>query len=302
MSCLCPRDAWPPAPGAPDRRFVFTPAKSYAGAVARKLPCGGCVGCLLGKSQDWATRAMHELQMHGGVGSFLTCTLRDEHLPEWGSLSVGIHQAFMKRLRHRFGAFRFLGCGEYGSQRKRLHYHYLLFGLEFPDAEPWERSDSGEVLLRSPSLDEAWGLGHVLIGRITPKSADYVARYTVKKLDGRPAAERYARVDLETGEVKQVAPEKLFASRRPGIGMPWFERFSCDAFPSDFVVVDGVRRPVPRAYAKRLQGMEALKRSVRAKDAARKRAADNTDARLLVRREIREMRAARLLRDLGGDE
>lgn len=302
MPCLSPRDAWPPAPGSADRRFVFSPAKSYAGAKARRLPCGSCVGCLLGKAQDWSTRSMHELQMHGGIGSFLTCTLADEHLPPRGSLSVVLHQRFMARMRLRFGAFRFLGCGEYGSLRKRLHYHYLLFGLEFPDRVPWSRSDSGEVLFRSAALDECWGLGHVLIGAITPESADYVARYTVKKLDGRPAVERLSRVDLLTGEVVQVAPEQLFASRRPGIGVPWFERFSSDAFPSDFVIVDGVRRPVPRAYAKRLEGMDALKRVVRAKAAGRARAADNSDDRLMVRNEVRRRRAALLVRDMGGDE
>lgn len=298
MSCLSPRDAWPPPPGSADRRFVYSPAKSYAGAVPRKLPCGQCVACLLDKARDWSTRALHELQMHGGIGAFLTCTLADEHMPPGGSLSVTLHQQFMQRLRHRYGSFRFLGCGEYGSQRKRLHYHYLIFGLDFPDKVPWSMGDSGEVLYRSPSLDETWRMGHVLIGAITAKSADYVARYTTKKLDGSTSEERYRRADPVTGEVYQVRPEKLFCSRRPGIGMPWFEAFKADAFPSDFIVINGERRPVPRAYAKRLIGIEALKKMVRGRAAGRARAADNTGARLATRLELRKLRFARLQRSM----
>lgn len=40
-------------------------------------------------------------------------------------------------------------------------------------------------------------------------------------------------------------------SRRPGIGAWWFEKYSSDVLPRDYVVAGGAKKPVPRYYAKK---------------------------------------------------
>ena len=73
-------------------------------------------------------RVGHELPYHDDVSSFVTCTYSDESMPLNGSLVKRDGQLFMKRLRKRFpdAGIMYLGCGEYGSENQRPHFHYIL--------------------------------------------------------------------------------------------------------------------------------------------------------------------------------
>lgn len=283
------------------RSLVFSAKDSYAGARAIKIPCGQCIGCRLAKSQDWATRIMHEAQLFED-NCFITPTFSDQHLPDDYSVSVRTHQLFIKRFRQLWGGpMRYFGCGEYGGLRQRPHYHDIFFGVHFEDRYPWMRSPAGELLYRSPLLERAWPFGHVLIGSVTRQSAAYVARYVIKKITGEPAAEHYTRCHPVTGEVCKVRPEFIVMSRRPGIGAGWYERFASDAFPSDFVVMDGRRVPVPAFYKRRLDAEDertALRILAKRKAAGRLHADNNTDDRLQVREEVQRLRMERLHRAL----
>lgn len=306
MPCTSPMDAWPPAPGA-SRKLVFSPLRSYSGAKALSIPCGQCRGCRLDRARDWATRAVHEAQCHDR-NSFLTLTYSDEHLPGDRSVSVREVQLFKKRLRDGLGPFRDMTSGEYGDLTLRPHYHSLLFGLDFDDKRPWRASKSGELLYRSPTLEKFWPFGEALIGAVTFESAGYVARYTMKKAKGDEDPHRYRRAEADplTGEWREwcVAPEFLVMSRRPGLGAEWFNRFRCDAFPSDFLVIDGRKVPVPRFYTDRLAAeheREALRVKAKRKRNAFRHADNNTDSRLLVRHESQALRARRLVRSLDAE-
>lgn len=267
MPCTCPLDAWPASPEAPDRRPVFSSQRSYAGARPFSIPCGRCYGCLRDRSRDWATRGVHESQMHE-ASYFITPTYSPEHVPCDVSVSVGEVQRFYKKLRKAVGPFSHLTAGEY-SGTGRPHYHGILFGSEFSDLQPWSRSGRGEVLYRSATLDRVWGLGHCLVGAVNIRTVGYVAGYASKaqvklrklsdeeKLQpgawARRRLEGLYRFDGETGETWHVTPEFLLASKRPAIGFRWFVRYARDAFPSDFVIVDGLRRPVPSYYSRLLE-------------------------------------------------
>jgi len=245
---------------------------------------------------------MHEASQHER-NAFLTWTYADEHLPSDLSVSVRAVQLLFKRLRHEVGAVRHATCGEYGDQGGRPHYHSILFGEDFAaDRFPWQRSPTGGLLYRSPTLERVWPFGHVLVGDVTRSSAGYVAGYVRKKLDGEDAeaALRRRSVDPETGEVREwrVAPPFFVTSRRPGIGAAWFDRFSGDAFPSDFLIVEGDRVPVPRYYLDKLTEAERLPIVARRRERARAHAAENLPARLMVRHESARLRARRFLRDL----
>lgn len=307
MPCTCPIDAYPPPPGAPDRKFVFSAHRSYAGATATRIPCGQCRGCRLDRARDWATRCVHESQCHDR-NSFLTLTYSDDHLPGDRSVSVRELQLFNKRLRDGVGSMRFMGCGEYGDLTLRPHYHLLVFGWDPDDKIPWRKAKSGEVLYRSPTLEKFWPYGEALIGAVTFKSAGYVARYTMKKAKGDEDPTRYVRAAAhpETGELIEwsVAPEFLLMSRRPGLGAEWFNRYASDAFPSDFLVVDGRKVPVPRFYTERLAReaeREALRIKARRKLNGFRHASNNTERRLMTRHESQELRARQLVRPLDAE-
>ncbi len=191
---------------------------------------------------------MHEASLHD-CNSFVTLTYDDEHLPPWASLRVADFQKFMKRLRRRVSErVRFFHCGEYGDRFLRPHYHALLFGLGFPDAYRIEDSFGGHPQWMSPLLCEVWPLGRATVGEVNFESAAYVARYCVKKMNGKRAEKRYRRVDETTGEYAQVQAEYATMSRRPGIGRGWIERFVSDVYPSDELIVRGHASKPPRYY------------------------------------------------------
>lgn len=188
---------------------------------------------------------------------FLTLTYDDETLPTDGSLVRSEFPRFAKRLRKRVGPVRYFHCGEYGSENLRPHYHCALFGYRDPDLFHWSTSPAGYPLYRSPVVEDAWKLGHVVVGEMTFESAQYVAGYVTKKLnvskmssedDYRRWENRYRRVDPHTGEIVEIQPEFSTSSNRPGIGASWFKRYYREVYPADSVVMGGREMPPPRYY------------------------------------------------------
>lgn len=250
-----------------------------------RVPCGGCVGCRLEKSRQWAVRCMHEAQLYEN-NSFLTLTYAPENLPEHGSLVKEDLQKFWKRLRKRFGNnIRYYGCGEYGDQSFRPHYHACVFNWRPTDGQLFKTTDFGR-LYTSEILDQIWTHGHTLYGDVTFKSAAYVARYVMKKLTGDLAGERYQRIDPSTGEVIDLTPEFSVSSRRPGIGAKWLEIFNGDVYPFDEVIVNGHPTKPPSYYDRWLEDRypeqwEVIKRH--RQQQGKKHAADNTPDRKRVK-------------------
>lgn len=229
------------------------------------LPCGKCVGCRIMYSRSWALRCVHEAKgyIHN---SFVTLTYNDEHLPPNGSLSKHDLQCFFKRLRKAGFEFRYFACSEYGDKDFRPHYHVLFFGLDFHEDRRYFKKGKGNngAQYTSKTLTEIWGKGYCTIGHFSYQSAAYVARYVLKKINASRQLSDYTRVDLETGELVQLEAEGLYMSRRPGIGAAWYDAYSSDAFPDDFLVHDGKKHPVPRYYFDKLkkedpQKAEAIK-------------------------------------------
>lgn len=150
MPCYHPLKAY----RAPGGGVAFNVRDGYADLPV-DLPCGQCAGCRWTKAKDWSLRCVHEAQLHSR-NCFITLTYNDEHLPENESLDVEHWQLFAKKLRHRFGKFRFLHCGEYG-ELGRPHYHALLFGLDFGHDRIKLKKKDGNELFTSESLDKPGG-------------------------------------------------------------------------------------------------------------------------------------------------
>jgi hypothetical protein len=278
--------------------LTFNPLKAINSALPITLPCGGCIGCRSDRTEEWALRCMHESQMHE-YNSFITLTYDQQHLPENYSVDRRTLQLFMKRLRKSLTCkIRFYGCGEYGEQTLRPHYHALIFGYGFPDRKLFERRDTGN-LFTSEQLSQSWPYGRALLGDVTYESAAYVAGYVRKKITGDMAAAHYLRTHPVSGLTFQVEPEFSGQSTAPGIGSAWFDKFRTDCFPSDFLVIEGRQVGVPRYYSLKLEELELkkilAKRKLRA--AHPKQKANRTKERLAVREAIKADRLSRLPRN-----
>lgn len=287
MACFSPLSAWQTESGG----IVF----AERGNIRRELqlPCGQCIGCRIDKAQAWATRCVHEAQVHD-VSCFATLTYSDEHLPSDGSLNYEHFQLFLKRLRKRIAPqrVRFFMCGEYGEKTSRPHYHALLFGYRPSDLVCHSQKPYG-ILWTSDTLTNLWGLGHVTVGDVTEQSAGYCAQYATKKVTGPRAEAHYVSLNPSTGELSPITPEFARMSLKPGIGGPWLEKYRADIYNDDQVIINGKKRRPPKFYDKKQAEydpdlMENLvhKRTLRALE----NFTNNTGDRLAVREVVLKAR------------
>lgn len=302
MSCYSPLRVWRDV--RPDnfgvRSIHFNPPRRGADVEDFSLPCGQCIGCRLERSRQFAMRCMHEASLYDR-NCFVTLTYTDEFLPDNGSLRRRDLQLFLKLLRKHVvriqgRSFRFYGCGEYGDLNNRPHYHFCMFDFDFSDKKPWRKTGSGHVLFRSESLERIWKMGNCEIGSVTFESAAYVARYCLKKINGEKANEHYSRLDSD-GRIVRIEPEFSAMSNRPGVGQPWLDRFACDVYPSDFVIVNGRKVKPPRFYDKKIALMQgdALDLDERLPQSGDEDAAmkfERSRARLVVKEEVAASRLA----------
>lgn len=261
--------------------------------------------------------------MYGNKNVFVTLTYNNEHLPPDGSLDYTHFQLFMKRLRKHFvptcpvkksvdpefheqfmfeHGIRFYMCGEYGDKNRRPHYHAILFNCTFDDKVKWRKTKTGFYQYVSKTLTNLWGYGNAEFGDVSFKSAAYVARYIMKKVDGDPAAMHYCDIDPETGEIlAELKPEFSQMSRNGGIGKRWIMRYFDDVYPKGEVVVDGRSRKAPRYYDNLLKDLDPVSyerlKKLRALE-SEKHASDNTRERLLVREQVAQAKLATLVRPL----
>ncbi|QCQ84597.1 replication initiator protein [Blackfly microvirus SF02] len=278
MPCYAPLAAFRGEKGPSGKREITFDRKSSFSGVRLRIPCGQCVGCRLEKGRQWSMRMMHEFRTGGNTGSFVTLTYDDDHVPYWNTLVKADFQNFMKKLRHRLGdGIRFYGCGEYGEQNGRPHYHVCLLNRDFDDKRVIKKSASGETLYSSAVLDQCWPFGFALAGDVSFDSCSYVAGYVIKKITGPVADWHYG------GRL----PEFALMSRRPGLGDEYFKKYGREVAAHDSIIINGREVRPPRFYDTRLalvdpERLETLK-AKRRKVALRQRAENTTD-----RRRVRE--------------
>ncbi len=298
MPCYHPLSAYQCADGS----IVFYESKRHDTVKSLSLPCGQCVGCRLERSRQWAIRCMHEAQMHT-QNCFITLTYDDAHLPSDRSLHYRDFQLFIKRLRKRYPGrrIRYYMAGEYGENFGRPHWHACIFGLDFDDKKLWKRTSANSLLYRSENLELLWPFGYSSIGEVTFESAAYVARYIMKKVTGKNAAEHYQEIDPDTGEITNRTPEFTKMSLKPGIGYEWYKQYTSDVYPHDYVVVRGKKVKPPKYYDKKYKIDNPYEFDellyIREKS-AKLNYADNTPERLLVKEQVTKAKLQKLKRNL----
>jgi len=238
------------------------------------------------RARQWAVRCVHETQLHLD-NSFITLTYNDEHLPQGSTLVLEDLQKFFKRLRKSLGKkkIRYFACGEYGDDNNRPHYHAIIFGHDFADKTQIPGQDPPQYI--SQNLESVWGKGFCQTTSVSFDAAAYVARYSLKKINGQLAKAHYESVCPTTGEIHDRTPEFIVMSRQNGgIGKAWLDRFKTDVYPEDFVVQKGRKLSVPRFYDKQLPENELQEYKLRRKTRALANSKNNTAARLKVRKAV----------------
>lgn len=245
-----------------------------------QIQCGQCIGCRLKRSTIWATRIMHEISTTPNeTASFITLTYDDKHLPSDSSLRKEHFQKFIKRFRKAISPqkIRYFMCGEYGDQSWRPHYHAIIFGYDFTQGIQYKKewcgkrqqvqvTDVNNPYFISPLLTALWEKGNHILTNATFDTAAYVARYVTKKVNGEKADQHYNRLLIDwnefTGEIDnfqevQLEPEYATMSRgrdgKRGIGHEWYQKYKSDCYPSNYLIKDGSKIPIPNYYDKLLE-------------------------------------------------
>lgn len=270
---------------------VFFRFRPPVGSIIRRefpVACGQCSGCRSKNARNWAIRCYHESIMHE-QSSFITLTVDEENMEKvfpGRSLRYGPFQLFLKRFRKRVVShIRFFMCGEYGSKFERPHYHAIFFGW-FPNSEERDlfRTSAVGDLYTSKVLSDLWPFGFHSVGHFDFACAQYVAGYIHKKINGK----------LQDVWYKGKAQEFARMSLKPGIGEPFYRKFTSDMYRRDKVVLPGGKEfSIPRYYDKlhelyhpsHLNKLKILRQEPDVKRDAR-----NTPERLAARKVIHEQR------------
>jgi len=170
---------------------------------------------------------------------------------------------------------RYFHCGEYGKKGNRPHHHACLFNWRPDDLEVIkERTKKNDYeLFTSEQLSDAWSipitveesrkhkldnlweengklharLGFVTVGNVTSESAAYIARYIMQR-QANGSSTAYTDIDRETGELHERMFEYCSCSTRPGLGKNWLTKYYKDAYPKNFLWVNGRKVRIPKYY------------------------------------------------------
>lgn len=347
MACYHPIEAWIHRKKKTEKGknllvFNYNPKTCSQPTPDLQIKCGRCIGCRLAKSREWAVRSVHEASLYWD-NCWLTLTFSPEYLNtlknpytlETGNQSV--MTKFLKRLRKKYGSgIRYLYCGEYGETcffcnksenycscgnyhpwRGRPHYHICLFNHDFHDKR-FYKSINNRNHYNSDELDALWtcpttglNMGHATISDLTPDSAAYTARYSVKKITGDKALEddpitglkHYQRLTPD-GEIIDLIPEFIRMSsgcsslNTGGIGKGWLDTFSKEVLDNDAVLFKDMLIKPPSYYDKKTPLIDPYQfdenKQIRIDKS--KNSVDNTPERLATREYITLQRANNLPR------
>ena len=155
----------------------------------------------------------------------------------------------MKRLRKQYPEqeIPMVVTGEYGEEKKRPHWHAIIFNWWPKDAKYLRKNERGDTLYQSPELDKIWGLNDPEkkpneIGQVSYHSAGYVMRYAAKKLvHGHDKNHPYQPISRK--------------SSKYAIGKTFLQEYWKDIFSKGHCILqkeDGqiIKTPIPRYYEK----------------------------------------------------
>lgn len=230
-----------------DHKLLFFYVSDYGGLhdyTLMRFPCRECLPCRWERTNEWSLRCKLEAQRYKN-NLFVTLTYgrqgRVDAMLSKTDLSRFIH-ALREHFRRKFGLteIRFFGCGEYGKETLRPHYHLILFNCpRFGDEKFYKKDKAGYPLYKSKILEHLWGKGFCSIGEVSDKSIDYVARTLVKSYYIKPPDDY----------------EKAFISmsKQGGIGTQYLMEHFDEIVKDDCIVYDGKKYSIPRSFNRIIQ-------------------------------------------------
>lgn len=318
MPCFHPMTVWPSREETPNgkRQPVWVENKGISD-LQFTLPCGKCIGCEDDIRRDYALRWALEAKMHENT-IFPTLTYDDENMPIGRNLEPAHAALFIKNLRQiikreypNHPPIRYVIVGEYGQVRPenpinmytgeldlgRPHFHALIYGFTPPDLQK-HSEQRGNPLYTSEFISRAWGnKGHVIIGtNVNGAATAYCAKYMKKQQNKDADPGSLTTINPQTGEILFRNKPFQRGSNRPGIGMPWFNKFHDDLWKG-YITLDGKKYPIPRLFLLKLkelayqndkyvphwERLSEFKRVTNDPDHP-----DRTPERLAVRKEVRQ--------------
>lgn len=239
------------------------------------IPCKHCWACNLNYSAEWATRIMCECK-ESENNFFITLTYDDEHLPipeymtlgneklyndgTWttGTLHPEHVTKFIGSLRKYFErkghtGIKYFYCGEYGETTQRPHYHMILMNcpLDVNKFHDFHMDERYKFHWKSKEIESYWEHGMIDVAECEWSCAAYVARYCTKKLNIEPKSDRWY---FENGKEKEF----VRMSRRPGIGIKYFNEHHKDIYKNDEMIMKTVKGKTgsfkpPKAFDKKFE-------------------------------------------------
>jgi len=232
------------------------------------VPCGRCPPCKKRRVDQWTFRLLQEEKQHE-TAHFITLTYDTRTVPiskngfmtlrrgyktverkkpgKDGSLTKQVSLCdftnFVKRLRKLCpgSTLKYYYCGEYGTHKKRPHYHAIMYGV--PDSE----------LFAKAWMVDGNSLGAVHVGTVTGDSIAYTMKY-IDKSNWKPL---HARDDR--------TPE--FSCMSKGLGASYLTPAMTEYHKSDITRLfctkpGGYRVSMPRYYKDRLYSKTVQKQQL----------------------------------------
>lgn len=167
-----------------------------------EVACRKCDRCRRNRINDWVGRCIAESRYATDTHSVtLTYGRDDQDNPDHLHAALLIYsdmQNFFKRLRKAGYRFKYLVAGEYGGERRRAHWHLIIFWL---GAVP-------HVEMRQNFHFEFWEHGHTFWEPMTDRSVWYVCKYIQKE------------------QADDEAESMLRMSKKPPLGHEYFQKWA----------------------------------------------------------------------------
>lgn len=175
--------------------------------------CGRCLNCLVAKESALtflAQKELLEVYKSGRGASFVTLTYDDSHIPITKDGLVTLRkrdlQLWIKNMRRQMDyynekiPFKYLACGELGSEKSRPHYHICILGLTDVQVSKYTK--------------KLWKNGLCDIGALSAGGLRYVCKYLTK-----------ARPSKEIKKFREnLCIENPFIIHSIGLGKDWINR------------------------------------------------------------------------------